>query len=424
MLAAGVVALAGCGSGSDNPLRLAAEGPTTTLAGAAPTTTADATAPSTPGGSGAAGSTTVAGSSTTAAVTTTTEARPGVDALAAIALTTQPIADIEQLTAMAVRPGDTSIYVTTQTGQVYRIPKGGGARQGARSHRHRVRVRDRLRRGLLGLAFSPVDGRMFLYYTDLQAQAHLVSYAVGDNGIPDPDSVWKVLDIAEPGAGHKGGGINITDDGTLYLAVGDGGGSRGRDAQDMTKTLGAILRIVPSTTGPGYTVPDDNPFVGDSTKAPEIFAKGLRNPWGFWRDPVTDELWISDVGEDTVEELNRIPDTQTGANFGWYFVEGDNVRYQGAPADIVAPLFTYRHDDIGPAIIGGRVYRGSAIPGLDGAYVFADMAGRVMAMGAADQVGTLTVSLPSEVITGFGIGPDDELYVLTLHGGLFKIVPA
>ena len=424
VLAAGVVALAGCGSGSSNPLRLAAEGPTTTLAGAAPTTTADATAASAPGGSAAAGPTTVAGSSTTAAATTTTEARPGVDALAAIALTTQPIADIEKLTAMAVRPDDTSIYVTTQTGQVYRIPKGGAP----------VKVLDLTgtvseyetgsERGMLGLAFSPVDGRMFLYYTDLQAQAHLVSYAVGDDGTPDPDSVWKVLDIAEPGAGHKGGGINITDDGTLYLAVGDGGGSRGRDAQDMTKTLGAILRIVPSTTGPGYTVPDDNPYVGDSTKAPEIFAKGLRNPWGFWRDPVTDELWISDVGEDTVEELNRIPDTQTGANFGWYFVEGDHVRYQGAPADIVAPLFTYRHDQIGPAIIGGRVYRGSAIPGLDGAYVFADMAGRVMAMGASDQVGTLTVSLPSEVITGFGIGPDDELYVLTLRGGLFKIVPA
>ena len=167
-----------------------------------------------------------------------------------------------------------------------------------------------------------------------------------------------MIDIAEPGAGHKGGGINITDDGTLYLAVGDGGGSRGRDAQDMTKTLGAILRIVPSTTGPGYTVPDDNPFVGDSTKAPEIFAKGLRNPWGFWRDPVTDELWISDVGEDTVEELNRIPDTQTGANFGWYFVEGDHVRYQGAPADIVAPLFTYRHDADRP-----RHHRRAGLPG-------------------------------------------------------------
>ena len=150
MLAVGVVALvpglAGCGSGSSNPLRLAAEGPTTTLAGAAPTTTADATSASAPGGSGAAGSTTVSGVvHDRAAATTTTEARPGVDALAAIALTTQPIADIEKLTAMAVRPDDTSIYVTTQTGQVYRIPKGGAPRQGARPHRHRVRIRDRLR---------------------------------------------------------------------------------------------------------------------------------------------------------------------------------------------------------------------------------------------------------------------------------------
>ncbi len=280
-----------------------------------------------------------------------------------------------------------------------------------------------LERGLLGLGFSPVDGRMFLYYTDLQAQAHLVSYAVGDDGKPDPASVWKVMDIAQPGVGHKGGGISFDDDGTLYLALGDGGGSRGHDAQDYTKPLGGIVRIVPSTTGPGYAVPPDNPFVDDPSKMPELWAKGLRNPWGFWRDPVTGDLWISDVGEDDVEELNRIPATVAGANFGWYFVEGDHVRYQGVPADAVNPLFTYRHDQIGPAIIGGRVYRGSAIPGLDGAYVFADMAGEIFAMGAGDQVTPLTATLRSDVITGFGIGPDDELYILTLNGGLFKLVP-
>ena len=127
---------------------------------------------------------------------------------------------------------------------------------------------------------------------------------------------------------------------------------------------------------------------------PELWAKGLRNPWGFWRDPVTGDLWISDVGEDDVEELNRIPATVAGANFGWYFVEGDHVRYQGVPADAVNPLFTYRHDQIGPAIIGGRVYRGQRDPGLDGAYVFADMAGEIFAMGAGDQVTPLTATLP------------------------------
>ena len=360
VLAAGMVALAGCGSGSSNPLRLAAEGPTTTLAGAAPTTTADATAPSGPGASGAAGSTTVAGSSTTAAATTTTEVRPGVDALAAIALTTQPIADIEKLTAMAVRPGDTSIYVTTQTGQVYRIPKGGAP----------VKVLDLTgtvseyetgsERGMLGLAFSPVDGRMFLYYTDLQAQAHLVSYAVGDDGIPDPDSVWKVLDIAEPGAGHKGGGINITDDGDALPR------RRRRRRQPRPRRPGhdqdagcdpahrPVAPPAPATPCPTTTRTSATP-----PRRPRSSPRACATRGGSGVTPSPTSCGSATSGEDTVEELNRIPDTQTGANFGWYFVEGDHVRYQGAPADVVAPLFTYRHDDIGPAIIGGRVYRGA-----------------------------------------------------------------
>ena len=163
---------------------------------------------------------------------TTAPAIPAVDALAAIALTTQPFADIDKVTAMATRPDDDSIYVITQPGQVYRIPKGGAPAVVLDLTGTVSAWEPGSERGLLGLAFSPVDGRMFLYYTDLQAQAHLVSYAVGDDGKPDPASVWKVMDIAEPGVGHKGGGISFDDDGTLYLALGDGGGSRGHDAQD------------------------------------------------------------------------------------------------------------------------------------------------------------------------------------------------
>ena len=290
-------------------------------------------------------------------------APPDASTLGAVALTTQPVADIQKATAMATRPADGSIYITAQTGQVYRMVPGGPATVVLDLTGTVSEWAPGSERGLLGIEFSPVDGRMFLYYTDLNAQAHLVSYAVGPDGTPDPASVWGVLDIEQPGVGHKGGGINFDSTGTLYLAVGDGGGSRGRDAQDYTKLLGGIARIIPATAGPGYTLPPDNPFVADATKRPEIWAKGLRNPWGFWRDPLNGELWIGDVGEDTVEELNRVPGTQAGANFGWWFIEGTEVRDPGAPPDAVAPIFTYRHDQYGPAIIGGRIYRGAAIPG-------------------------------------------------------------
>lgn len=250
-----------------------------------------------------------------------------------------------------------------------------------------------------------------------------MSYALDADGAPDAASVWDVLVVEQPGVGHKGGGMSFDADGALYLALGDGGGSDGRDAQDYTKLLGGIVRIVPNTTGPGYTNPADNPWPSDATRRPELWAKGLRNPWGFWRDPVTGDLWMGDVGNNTVEEVDRIPAAMAGANLGWYFIEGDQVNHDGAPPDALAPIFTYRHDEIGPAVIGGRIYRGDAIPSLRGAYVFADMAGRVMAIGAGDETVTLTVSLPGVVITGFGEGPDGELYVLTLQGGVLKIVP-
>lgn len=362
---------------------------------------------------------------TTSAGTTAPPVPPAPRArtLGAVALATRPVADIPLATAMATRPADGSIYITTQPGQVWRLPADGTAATVLDLAGTVSEWLPGSERGLLGIAFSPIDGRMFLYYTDLEAQSHLVSYAVGRRGNPDPDSVWEVMEIEQPGAGHKGGGLAFDESGILYLALGDGGGSSGRDAQDPSKLHGGIVRIVPSTEGPGYDVPPDNPFIGDASTRPELWAKGLRNPWGFWRDPLTGDLWIADVGQNDVEELNRIPSTVSGVNFGWYFLEGDEVRFDGAPPDAVAPIFTYRHDEVGPAIIGGRVYRGTAIRRLVGAYVFADMSGPLFAVGARNQVRLLPLSIPHVVITGFGEGPDGELYILTLEGGVLKLVP-
>ncbi len=123
-----------------------------------------------------------------------------------------------------------------------------------------------------------------------------------------------------------------------------------------------------------------------------------------------------------MEEIDRVRPTDMGVNFGWYFLEGTQVNHTGAPPDAVPPLFAYRHDAIGPAAIGGRVYRGAAIPDLAGAYVFADLAGTALAVGAGDEVTELGVRVPGTV-TGVAIGPDDELYVLTLSKGISKVVP-
>lgn len=348
---------------------------------------------------------------------------PAVDGFGGLALATTAVADVPMATALATRPGHDAMYVTSQEGRVWRID-GAGAADVVLDLTATVSPHEPgSERGLLGIAFSPVDGRLFVYYTDLEIQAHVVSYALSAEGLPDPASAWNVITIHQPGVGHKGGGMSFDDTGILYLAVGDGGGSNGRDAQDYTKLLGGIIRIIPSTAGPGYVVPPDNPFLNDPARRPELWAKGLRNPWGFWRDPVSGDLWLGDVGENTVEELDRIPAGTAGVNLGWYFREGNDEREPGGPADPFAPVFTYRHDEIGPAIIGGRIYRGSAIPELRGAYVFADMAGVLFALGAGDQVVRLPLTVPHVIVTGFGVGPDEELYVLTLQGGILRLSP-
>jgi len=276
-------------------------------------------------------------------------------------------------------------------------------------------------RGLLGLGFGPADDRMYVFYSDLDNDAHLVSYAMNADGTAEPASPRTVIDVPSDGFGHKGGAMSF-DGPTVYLALGDGGASKGRTAQDYTSLLGSIIRIVPHADGPGYEVPPDNPFVGDASKRPELWAKGLREPWGFWRDPVTGTLWISDVGDHTMEEIDRMTADQKGLNFGWYFLEGTDVFADGAPEGLTPPLFAYRHDEIGPAAIGGRVYRGEAIPGLHGAYVFGDMAGPTFAVGAGDEITRLTLR-GTGVVTGYAIGPDGELYMLTHSKGILKVVP-
>ena len=347
---------------------------------------------------------------------------PSVEQLAGLKLGLQPYAAVDKVTGMVVRPADDVVYASSQTGQVWRLADPAAPILALDLSAQTSPYEQGSERGLLGIAFSPVDGRLFVFYTDLQAQSHLVSYPMLDDGTADVNGMWPVIDVPSTGAGHKGGGLSF-DGPILYVALGDGGGTNGRDAQSYESVLGSVIRIVPRTTEPSYDYPNDNPYVDDPTKRPELWAKGLREPWGFWRDPVTGIIWMADVGNHTMEEIDRMTPDQKGLNFGWYFIEGTQVNHEGAPPDAVPPLYAYLHTDVGPAAIGGRVYRGAAIPGLDEAYVFADIGGKTFAVGAGDQVTRLQLDVPG-LVTGFGTGPDGELYALTHTQGIHKIVPA
>lgn len=349
---------------------------------------------------------------------------PPVAQLENVRLKATQLADTKMLTAIAWREGDPDPYLADQHGEIFHLVDGRV--ESVLDLRPQVLdYREGAEYGMLGMTFDPVDGRLLVGFNGNDVDTRVQSYAIGDDGRPDPDSEREVIRIPQPGVGHNSGALVFDGDGNLFISMGDGGGSKGADAQDMTKLLGGLLRITPNRDGPGYTVPDDNPFVGQQGVAPEIWAKGMRNPWQFSIDEATGDVWIGDVGESDWEAVYRVPAGTSGVNLGWPTYEGshrvDFNRQVTPPDDPMMPVHEYPHS-VGPAVIGGHVYRGSAIPDLAGAYVFMDMTGPVWAMGS-DGVVRLDLDIGG-VQTCLGEDPDGELYVLTQRNGLFKLEPA
>ena len=284
----------------------------------------------------------------------------------------------------------------------------------------------------------------------------------------DPSSERRILQFEQPQANHNGGGLGFGPDGDLYIGVGDGGNegdvgpghSPGGNAQDTSKLNGKILRIDVNGTAP-YSIPPDNPFAKGGGR-PEIFAVGLRNPWRFsWEPDGEHRLLIDDVGWGRYEEVDV---GVNGGNYGWPVREGDHCVDEQSPLSdlatcatsdqrgdsFVGPVFEYTHTDVGIAIVGGLIYQGSAIPALQGRYVFADLSrnwttitptghGSVLAATPGPSSSTWTwakLSVQGDPVLGFvdGIGQDasGELYLLTRDelgptgqtGQILEIVPS
>lgn len=336
----------------------------------------------------------------------------------------EPVADIPLLTAIRWSILDEAYYAIGQDGLVYRLPRDLSNVETVMDLTDIVTdYANFSERGLLGIGFDPIDGRMVLHYNDKAGDTHIDSFEMVD-GQPDRASQRRILFMEQPGPGHQGGTIRFDDVGDLYVAFGDGGGSRGRDAQDYSTLHGSIIKITPNRDGEGYTVPDDNPYVGDPQRRDEILHKGLRNPWQFTINPANGDMWIADVGEDTIEELNHVPAGTTGLNFGWYYYEGSLERGTGEippGAEFAFPVHEHGRD-VGSSIIGGEVYHGELLPELRGAYVFADMTGPMFVYGAE---GSARLGINGRgVITGFAETPERELLMTTLQRGLFRLVPA
>jgi glucose/arabinose dehydrogenase len=247
------------------------------------------------------------------------------------ALASTEFARVDQPVALASRPGDDGLFVVERPGRVVRLDDGGDGR--VVLDVTEVVSSDYYEDGLLGLAFDPSGSFAYVYYVSADADTVLAEYSVDPvDGRFDAASAREILVIGQPGPGHNGGQLAFGPDGRLYVGVGDGEnpGDPGRWAQRASSKLGKILRIDPRPTdGSAFEAPSDNPFVDTPGADPTIWASGLRNPWRFSFDSATGDLWIADVGQDTLEEINHVRASGgvagRGANFGWSAFEGDIV---------------------------------------------------------------------------------------------------
>ena len=357
---------------------------------------------------------------------------------------------------------DVRAYIADQAGEVAVLTEEG------LSSSPLLDVRDRMvdlggyeERGLLGLALHPEfpdNRRLFVRYSGAGAPAGfdhtfvLSEFEVTPDWMEvEPDSERRLLEIPEPQSNHNAGPLVFGPDGYLYVAVGDGGGggdrgsghvddwyeaNDGGNGQDVTENLlGSILRIdVDSTTdSTPYGIPEDNPLVGRAG-LDEHYAWGFRNPWGM--SFTGDELFVADVGQNRFEEVSIV---EKGGNYGWNVREGTHCFSTESPSTppescptstsdgqpLIDPIIEYSHggDIGGVAVVGGYRYTGSAIPGLEAAYVFADWRanGTLYVATEPEDDGlwpitgipvTGTSGFGSNVL-GFGRDRDEELYVLT-----------
>jgi glucose/arabinose dehydrogenase len=337
--------------------------------------------------------------------------------------------------ALTFAPGDPSgrLFIVEKTGTI-RIMRGGGIEREAPPFLDfRTRVSKASEQGLLGLAFHPrfaENRRLYVNLTDAKGDTRVIELTVAANDPDrvDRDSARELLFVDQPYSNHNGGHLAFGPDGLLYVGLGDGGAANDPkgNGQNPTALLGKMLTL-------------DVDAMGAAAK-PRIVALGLRNPWRYAFDRTTGDLWIADVGQNLFEEVDVMTPAMrrasTPPNFGWNVMESMHCFATPTcdPKPYVAPVVEYDHDE-GCSITGGAVYRGRALPQLDGLYFYADYCTALVRSlrwkgpdAAVADVWDWRAALdPKETLanlSAFGEDADGELYLLSLDGDVYKLVPA
>jgi glucose/arabinose dehydrogenase len=338
------------------------------------------------------------------------------------------VAKLDRPVTLAVAGDNTTLYVGELAGRVRAVRDGRLDPQPLLDLTDQVVVEGE--GGLLGVAVAPDGRHLYVSFTDRRHAVRLIEVTLSGGGI-DPASRRDVLTVQQPSTRHHGGNIVFGPDGLLWIGIGDGspGGDPADAAQSLAALSGKLLRLDPTPAGTRrYKVPAANPFVGRAGARPEIWAFGLRNPWRFSFDRATNDLWIGDVGQYILEEIDVVALRRAaGANFGWNRLEGRR-RFNGSPPPrAVPPIYQYNHTGGRCAVIGGYVYRGTQIRDLPGAYIYGDLCdGRIRALarapGQALRHRDLGLHLPG--LVSFAENQAGELYALSLAGGVYRLAAA
>lgn len=343
------------------------------------------------------------------------------------------IGDFDQPLYVTQPKGENSLYVVEQEGRIQRVSPNGKATTFLDVSRLITAGGEQ---GLLSVAFAPDyqrSGLFYIDYTDTQGDTKVVEYQRSEARPTEaaPATARELLSVDQPEANHNGGLLIFDRDGNLLIGLGDGGGGGDpmRNAQDLGSLLGKILRIDPRPSGGNeYTIPKSNPFANRDGARPEILVYGLRNPWRFSIDEQTDGIWIGDVGQSSLEEVDFVGRLGAGANLGWSAFEG-NERFnedQDA-ANALAPVLTYGRDE-GCSITGGFVVRDRSLETLFGRYLYADFcAGELRSFTAGDAVPgpveddeALGIQVPS--VSSFGEDSRGHIYAVSREGPVFRLI--
>jgi glucose/arabinose dehydrogenase len=315
-------------------------------------------------------------------------------------------------------------YVIEQSGKI-RALEGAPLKPGTVALDVTKQISTGGEQGLLGAAFANDGELLFVNLTNSDGDTQIREYR-WESGVAAASSMRLVLEIAQPYSNHNGGHVVVDAAGLLWIGMGDGGsgGDPENVAQNLDSLLGKMLRIDPRPDGnKPYRIPADNPFVGGGGR-PEIWAYGLRNPWRYDIDPTSKRLFIGDVGQSEIEEINVVPLSRPGANFGWKLREGSKAFNGGAkPAGALDPITEYSHSD-GCSVTGGVFYRGKSLKGLAGRYFYGDYCkGWIASVGqtSAGVWKSRKLGVTVSNLSSFNTTPDGEMWVTSTSGSIHRL---